>query len=101
MNDIIGIANFLSDRAKKILAHGIRELDEHKPRSKGVADILEATAARKPREKPQVAGKFRSVSTYISGQRYFRKDKIHLNDDGLNNIKNLIKEKVLYKQYKR
>ena len=99
-NDVIEIANFLSERARKLLVLGIPERDENKPSSKAVPDIMEDTAARKHREKPQVAWKFRSVSTYVSGQRYFRKDKIHPNDDYLNNIKNLIKEKVLCKQYK-
>ena len=62
---------------------------------------MEDTAARKHREKSQVAWKIRSVSTNVSGQRYFRKDKIHPNDDYLINIKNLIKKRVLCKQYKR
>ena len=100
-NDIIEVANFLSERARKVFVLGIPEHDENKPSSKAVADVMEDTAARKHREKPQVAWKFRSLSTYVSGQRYFRKYKIHPKDDGLNNIKNLIKEKVMCKQYKR
>ena len=100
-NELIELANFLSERAKQVFVLGIPERDRNKERVEEVNKILEKLAKRVPRITPKVAWKFRSVSTYISGLRYYEKDKIHLNSDGLNNLKNCIKERILYKKYSK
>ena len=100
-NEIIALANFLSDKAKHVFVLGIPERDQNKERVEEVNKILDKLAFRVPKTNPKVAWKFRSVSTFISGLRYYEKDKIHLNSDGLNNLKNCIKERILYKKYRK
>ena len=99
--DLIEFANFLVPQTKEVFVLGIPERNQNKPRSKAVNDILEKTALRTPKQTSPANWKFRSVSTYISGARYYENDKIYLNSQGRSNLHNVIKEKTLYEKYIR
>ena len=96
------VANALCSRAKQVYVIGIPERDQNKTRSREVNDALQATANRSNKSQSPVKWKFRSVVNYLTGARYFSpRDLIHLNRDGLNNLRNLIKAKILYKSYSK
>ena len=101
-DDIVELANFLCNRAPSVFVLGVPERDENKTRSKAVNDLLQDIAERKPKKPGKVEWNYRSVKQNLTGARYFsKKDLIRLNEDGLNNLRNLIKEKVLYKKYSK
>ena len=100
-DDIVDLENFLSERASNVFVIGVPERDENKTRSKSGNDLLLAKAERKSNKKVEVKWIFRNVANFITGNRYFTNDHYHLNEDGLNNLKNLIKRKILYKKYSK
>lgn len=100
--DLIELADFVCKRTRSsVFVLGIPERDENKTRAKEVNDILQAKAERSPKVKSPVEWKYRGVSSFVSGERYFSIDKTHLNKDGLNGIKNILKGKVLYAKYNK
>ena len=101
--DLIELADFACQRTRSsVFVLGIPERDKNRERAIVTNDIVKAGAGRiSPRFKQKVEWKYRSFSNFTSGRRYFKLDKIHLNNDGLNNVKNLVKEKVLYSKYKK
>ena len=102
VDDIVELANFLCNRAPSVVVLGVPERDENKTRSKAVKDLLQDIAERKPKKACKVEWNYRSVKQKLTGARCFiKKDLLHLNEDGLNNLRNLIKEKVLYKKYSK
>ena len=90
--DLIELANFACQRtSSSVFVLGIPESDENRERASVTNDIVKARAERiSPRFKQKIEWKYRSVSSFTSGRRFFKLDKIHLNNDGLKNIKNLV-----------
>ena len=101
--DLIELADFACQRTRSsVLVLGIHDRDEHRERASVTNDIVKARAERKsPRFKQKSEWKYRTVSSFTSGRRYFKLDKIHLNMDGFNNVKNQVKEKFLYSKNKK
>ena len=101
-HEIIDIANLLCHRAKVVYVLGVPERNDNKVRSKQVNDLLQSIGERKTKDQSFVAWRYRTVARHLTGARYFNpNDATHLNKDGLNNLRNLIKEKILYKSYKK
>ena len=64
--------------------------------------VLQTKTERKPpKHDVEVKWKYCSPSSFTSGQRYYKAGKTHFNNDGLNDIMNLIKRKILYSKYKK
>ena len=101
-HEITDLANLFCDRAKVVYVLGIPERNENKVRSKQVNDFLQSVGERKTKDQPLVTWRYRTVARYITGACYFHPhDATHLNENGLNNLRNLNKEKILYKTYKK
>ena len=99
-NQLIELANFLTERTKEVYLIGIPERNENKQRSAAVNEILEKVSHRTRSHKPSVNWKYRGISQHISGAKYFNpKDHLHLNECGRSNLHHLIKQKILYKDY--
>ena len=78
--------------AKKVFVKGIPPRGENFARDQCLNDFL--------KQKTDVSWKFRSANSYLKGKRYRETgDEIYLNDNGINNLKNLLKDNVLYTSY--
>ena len=81
---------------------GIPERNENRIRASQANAILKAKAKRKtPIHDAKVKRKYRSVSSFTSGRCFFKADIIHLNNVGLNDIRNLITGQILYSKYNK
>ena len=96
-HEIIDLANLLRHRAKVVHVLGIPERHENKVRSKQVNDFLQSVGERKTKNQSRVTWRYQTVAQHITGARYFNpNDATHLNEEGLNNLRTLNKEKNLY-----
>ena len=100
--DLIEPADFVCQRKEsKVSMLGIPDRDENRiGASQANATLKGKAASKSPKHDVEVKWKYRSVCSFTSGRRYFNADKIHSSNDGLNDIKNLIRAKksVLEKQ---
>ena len=99
-NQMIELANFLTERTKEVYLIGIPEGNENKHQSAAVNEILEKVSHRNCSHKPSVNWKNRGISQHVSGAKYFNpKDHLHFNESGRSNLHHLIKQEILYKDY--
>ena len=99
-NQLTELANFLTEQTKEVYLIGIPERNENKQRSAAVNEILEKVSHRNRSHKPSVTWIYRGISQHISGAKYFNpKDHFHLNESCRSNLHQLIKQKILYKDY--
>ena len=88
-HEIIDLANLLCHRAKVVYVLGIPGRNENKRRSKQVNDLLQSVGERKTKDQPFVTLRYPIVARFITGARFFyHNDAIHLNEDGLNILRN-------------
>ena len=69
-NQLIELANFLTERIKEVYLIGIPERNENKQQSAAVNKILEKLSHRNRSHKPSVSWNYRGISQQISGAEY-------------------------------
>ena len=84
-NDLVELANKFTTVAKKVFVIGIPPRGEIFARAQSLDDLL--------KQKTDVSWKFRSSNHYLKSEKC-RKigDEVHLNENGINNLKNLLKD---------
>ena len=101
-HEIIDLANLLCHRAEVVYVLTTPERNENKVRLKQVNDFLRSVGELKTKDQPLATWSYRTVARNITGVRYFYPDDAtHLNEDGFNNLRNLTKEIILYKNYRK
>ena len=89
--DLKTLADTIVPRTGLVHVIGIPERHNKKERTAKVNEILERFSTK-------ADWKYKSVSKYI-WSRHISEDSVHLTDEGLRNLKKLLKEKILYTLY--
>ena len=91
-NDLVELANKFTTVAKKVFVIRIPPRGENFARAQSLNDLL--------KQKTDVSWKFRSSNHYLKSKKCRKiRDEVHLNENGINNLKNLLKDNILYKLY--
>ena len=89
--DLNDLANILTTRSNEVYNLGIPERHQQPERTKKVNDALLRLSVG-------ANWKYRSLSKYIQ-TRHISGDDVHIDEEGLKNIKKLVKEKILRQKY--
>ena len=91
-NDLVELANKFTTVAKKVFVIGIPPHGENFAKAQSLNDLL--------KQKTDVRWKFRSSNHYLKSKNCQKiRDEVHLNENGINSLKNLLKDKILLKLY--
>lgn len=89
--DLNDLGNILAPRAKEVFILGVPERHQQPERTKEVnKDLLKLSQ--------KASWKFRSISKFLYA-KHISGDDVHIDVEGLKNIKKLLKQRVLYNKY--
>ena len=88
----VELANKFTNVAKIVFVIGIPPRDENFARAQSLNDLL--------KQKTDINWKFRSSKHYLKSKKCRKiRDDVHLNYNGIINLKNLLKDNILHKLY--